>query len=85
MFLPYIKNLFFYVIVSAWAQATTYIVTFGIHGNKWFVFIVKAIICCIVPNAIFIIDYRKKWGFSESIKLINKITRGKISPLKTLE
>ena len=85
MFLPYIKNLFFYVIVSALAQATTYIVTFGIHGNKWFVFIVKAIICCIVPNVIFIIAYRKKWEFSESIKLINKITRGKISPLKTLE
>lgn len=85
MFWIYIKKLFFYILVSFVSQVITYIITLGIHGNKWFVFIVKAIICCIVPNTIFIIVYRKKCEFRESIKLINKMTKGKMGFLKRLE
>ena len=41
--------------------------------------IVRGLICCIIPNIIFFIIYRKTPEFIESIKLVDKITKGKLS------
>ena len=50
--------------------------------SKWTILIVRAIICCIIPNVLYFIVYHKRQEFKESMKLFNKMTKGKIPLLK---
>ena len=53
--------------------------------NKFIVFdsliatlIVRGVICCIIPNAIYLVCYRKTVEFTSSLALVNNLTKGKI-------
>ena len=53
--------------------------------NKFIVFdsliatlIVRGVICCIIPNAIYLVCYRKTAEFTSSLALVNSLTKGKI-------
>ena len=53
--------------------------------NKFIVFdsliatlIVRGVICCIIPNAIYLVCYRKTAEFTSSLALVNNLTKGKI-------
>ena len=50
--------------------------------SKWTILIVRAIICCIIPNVLYFIVYRKREEFKESMQLFDKMTKGKIPLLK---
>ncbi|MGM9979715.1 MAG: lipopolysaccharide biosynthesis protein [Clostridium sp.] len=81
----YLRNLLFYVIITICGCIITYVVcSYLPNMSKWMTLIIRAIMCCIIPNAIYFAVYRKKQEFKDSIKLFDKITKGKISILKKL-
>ena len=81
--LDYLGQIFRYVVVTLFGAIITYLICLVIVGNKWFVILGRMIICCIVPNVIYLFVYRKNAEFKESIILLNKITKGRILPLAT--
>ena len=81
--LDYLRQIFRYVVVTLFGAIITYLICLVIVGNKWFVILGRMIICCIVPNVIYLFIYRNNGEFKDSIILLNKITKGKILPLAT--
>lgn len=75
----YIKNICIYLSVCFLTCCITYLVCNFIHLTGYMDIIVRGLICCIIPNIIFFIIYRKTPEFIESIKLVDKITKGKLS------
>ena len=79
----YLNKLLFYVIVVSFGCLITYVVCAYLPlKSKWTILIVRAIICCIIPNVLYFIIYHNKQEFKESMKLFNKMTKGKIPLLK---
>ncbi len=76
--LEYLKNLFFYVIVSLIACILTYLVCNKIVLGNWTTIIVRGIICCVIPNVIFFIMYHRFSEFKECLQLVDKMTKGKL-------
>ena len=70
--LDYLGQIFRYVVVTLFGAIITYLICLVIVGNKWFVILGRMIICCIVPNVIYLFVYRKNAEFKESIILLNK-------------
>ncbi|MDY4079525.1 MAG: polysaccharide biosynthesis protein [Clostridium sp.] len=81
----YLQKLFFYVFIVFCGCILTYLLCLQLPiMSKWMTLIIRAIMCCIIPNVIYFAIYRKKQEFKDSIKLFDKITKGKISILKKL-
>lgn len=78
----YLKKLLFYVAVVAVSSFITYFVCSLINLPDILLIIVRLLICGIIPNTVFLIAYRKTDEFKESVKLLDKMTKGKISFLK---
>lgn len=79
-YLPcYLKDLGMYIIVTLIACSITYFVTSLIHLSGLIEFIVKGIICVIIPNVIFLIVYRNRPEFAQSIRIFDKMTKGKLA------
>lgn len=75
---PYLKKLFFYSIITLISCIATYAICMPIHLEKWPLLIVRGIICCIVPNAIYFIVYHKTIEFKQCLQLLDKMTKGKL-------
>lgn len=79
---PYLKRLIKYVVISCIACLITYLVCTPIQFSKWTTLIVKGTICCIVPNVIFFLVYRKNAEFQAIVQLVDKMTNGKFLKAK---
>lgn len=79
---PYIKNLLVYTIVSAITCSVTYIVGIFVELSSIPTLVIRGVICCIIPNILFVIIFRKNNEFKESVKLIDKMTKYKLKFLK---
>lgn len=77
----YLKKLVFYILTVVISCIVTYLICMLIQLENWALLIVRGIICCIVPNVIYLIVYHKCTEFKESVVLINKMTKGKIPVL----
>lgn len=75
----YLKHLGFYVAVTIVTCVVTGIICNFIHFGNWMTFILRAVVCCIIPNLIFWLIYHKRSEFLQSIQLIDKITKNKFS------
>lgn len=64
----YYIQMFFYMIITGIVCLTTYICCTFIDFDSIFALIFKGVICCIVPNIIFIIVYRKNEEFLFIVK-----------------
>ena len=79
----YLNKLSFYVVIVFVGCVITYIICMYLpFKSKWTILIVRAIICCIIPNVLYFIVYRKREEFKESMQLFDKMTKGKIPLLK---
>ena len=79
----YLNKLLYYVIIVLIGCVLTYTTCIYLpFKSKWIVLIARAIICCIIPNVLYLIIYHNKQEFKESMKLFNKMTKGKIPLLK---
>lgn len=82
---PYLQKLLLYVIIVFIGCVLSYLVCLQLPNmSRWMILFVRAIICCIIPNVLYFIVYHRKQEFKESIKLFDKMTKGKISVLKKL-
>ena len=85
-FKAYVTNIIVYLFVIILVSGITYVPCYFINfDNAWVTFFIRLVVCCIVPNAIFIILYHKTVEFKEVLGLINRITRGKIKFLRKYE
>ena len=81
----YLKHLAIYVGTTFFSCIVTYGACQFIHLQKWPLFIIRGIVCCILPNIVYIFFYYRMPEFKQSIQLIDKITKGKIVILKRME
>lgn len=85
-FKTYVVNIFFYLIVIIAVSCITYLPCYFVDfDNACITFFVRLIICCIVPNVIFILLYYRTVEFKQVLQLANRITKGKIKFLKKYE
>lgn len=76
---PYIKKLFSYTVVSIMSCFITYLLCAEIRLETGALLIVRGIICCTVPNIIYIIVYYRSPEFLECVSILKRITKGKMS------
>ncbi len=72
---PYIGRLGIYAVITFVACAVTYAFCGLIRGNGIFEFLLKIIICGIVPNIIFLVTTFKMKEFSEMTKIAKRVFR----------
>lgn len=82
--LGYIKTLFFYVIVVAISCFVCGFICSFINLSIFVTLIVRGIVCVIVPNIIYLVAFRKKKEFKGCIKLLDRMTKGKLKLEKRL-
>ena len=83
--LPYLKRIMYYVFVTLVSCVITNVICNVIQlQSEWIVLVIRAIICCIFPNALYFLTYYKLPEFKECIKLINKMSKGKVPFLKKI-
>lgn len=74
----YLRKLASYcIVVSISCVLCAFICSF-VAFSDWGTLIVRAVICCIVPNTIYFVAYHKTIEFKQSIQLIDKMTKGKL-------
>lgn len=80
----YVLGLIRYTIIACITAVITYLLCTFIQLSAIPTFIVRVIICVVVPNIIFLTVYRKKSEFRESIILIDRMTKGKLKLKKLI-
>lgn len=75
---PYLKKLVYYTVMTFISCVVTYFICEMLCMGKWMTLIIRGIICCIIPNVIFVIAYCRMPEFKESLMLVNKIFKGKL-------
>lgn len=73
----YLKSTLFYVVVTIVICMLTSFVCGIITINGVAELLIKAIICCVVPNLFFLVVYHNRNEFKESIMLVNRMTDNK--------
>lgn len=73
----YMKMLIFYVLVSLAVCCVTVLICNIINCGPIMTLLIRAIICCILPNFLFYIIYHNKNEFEESIRLVDRMTNQK--------
>lgn len=75
----YIYSIVFYAIVSIFAGVISVVICNFINFSLWVTLLIRFVICLIVPNIIFLLVYNKKDEFKQSVLLVDKMTKGKIT------
>ena len=75
----YIKAVFYYVIVAFISCIVCYFICQLFHLSSWLTLIVRIIICCLVPNVIYFIAYRKRLEFKQCLQLLDNMTKNKFN------
>ncbi len=77
------KHLFYYSVVTVISSVLTYLICYFINiTNDWGLFAFRLVICLIFPNILFVIAYRWNKEYVLAMKLLDRITKGKIKLLR---
>lgn len=80
----YIRTLLKYVLAVAISCAGCYAISsifyFSALGNLLY----RAVVCCVVPNLIYFIIFRKTQEFAQCVQLLDKMTRNKLKLSRVL-
>ena len=74
----YLRKLVCYTIVVVFSCIVCVILCDFITFSPLITLVIRAVICCIVPNAIYFIMYRRTVEFKQCVQLIDKMTKGKL-------
>lgn len=77
----YLKKLFFYIFVSVISTVVTVFICNFVNYNPWITFVLRGIICFIVPNMIFLFVYKNTKEFKDTLLLVDKVTHGKLKKI----
>lgn len=82
----YLKALVRYIIVVLISCILSFLLCRIITvNNLWVTLIIRAIICCTLPNIVYYIAYRKTIEFRECIELIDKMTKNRFKLKKFIK
>ena len=74
----YLRTLLFYVLISASICCVTTLLCSYINCSEIVTLLIRAVICCILPNLLFLVIYHNNREFKESVKLIDRMTNYKV-------
>ena len=74
----YLRQLATYIVGTIFVCIVVCIPCNMLQLSSYVLIIVRGLICAIVPNLLFFLLYRKKKEFVDSVKLVNKVTNGKL-------
>ncbi len=74
----YFKSLIYYMVIVFLGAVLTYVCCCFIKTNAILTVIIRLLICCVIPNFVYYLCYKNKKEFKDSIKIIDKITKGKL-------
>lgn len=77
-FIPYFKRLMIYVLVTCFACVVTYGLCTTITLTGWSLLIARLVVCCFIPNLIFLLSYRKLGEFKDSLSMLKRILKKKV-------
>lgn len=80
----YLNILFRYTIVVIVSCIGCYLICQLISLDVWTTLVIRALLCCIVPNVFYFLVYRKETEFKQCIQLLDKITKNKLQLEKRL-
>lgn len=80
----YLKSLLLYVLVVFISCVGCYFICQLFHFGNWLILIVRIVICCLVPNIIYFVAYRKRIEFKQCLQLLDNMTRNKFDLEKRL-
>ena len=73
----YLKKFLKYGLSTITACILTGLLTSLVHLGDWATLFIDMIICCTVPNIVFLVLYHRQKEFREGLSLLDKITKGK--------
>ena len=76
--LVYLKQLTFYIVISAAACIVSVIVCSQVNIGNWSTLIIRFFICLVIPNVIFLLVYYRIPEFKKSIELLDNMTKGNL-------
>lgn len=76
-----VRRIIVYAFVSCIVASITYFICSLIHLSVFSTFVVRLVICLIVSNAFLMLLYHRLPEFKQSIKLLDRMTKGKIKVL----
>lgn len=79
----YVKRLGFYWVFVAIVCLLAYMLCSRINYSPVATLLIRAGICCLIPNVIFFLVYRKMDEYREALVLVDKMSKGKIHPILT--
>lgn len=80
----YLKHLAFYVAVVVGSCAVCVFVCSFVTFSPWVTLILRAMVCCVIPNVIYLVIYRKTPEFRQCLQLVDRMTRQKLKLEKRL-
>lgn len=73
-----IKLLFYTFIIGVSCVICYFVCTFFSFSSLWITFIVRAIICCVISNTLYLVVYHRSIEFKQCVKLVDNMTGGKL-------
>ena len=80
----YLFRLFIYAALALVSCLITGFICSFIRGSGWAIVFIRGLICCIVPNMIFLLMYRNTLVFKQCVQLVDRITENKLHLEKRL-
>lgn len=74
----FLRNFVFYIGVTCINVLLTYLVCEAIPVDGIMCIVVRLILCCIIPNAFYLLAYRHKKEFKQAVMLMDKILGSKV-------
>lgn len=71
----YLHNLFRYIVIVFFSCVLCYLICNFVNLPLRLTLIMRAVICCLVPNIVYFIAYRKTQEFLQCLQLIDKVTK----------
>ena len=75
----YLRKLFSYTVVVLVSCIICCMICSLVNLGDWITFIIRLLICCIVPNVFYFLVYRKKPEFKQCVQLLDKMSGNKFN------
>lgn len=79
----YLKNLLYYCFIILINCTITYFICTKVNAGLITTLVIRGAICVVLPNLIYLFAYYKRIEFTNSLLLVNKMTKGKLRSVLT--
>lgn len=79
----YLKNLLYYCFIILISCTITYFICTKVNAGLITTLAIRGAICVVLPNLIYLFAYYKRIEFTDSLLLVNKMTKGKLRSVLT--